>query len=57
VPASLVALGVIGFAFFHEAVEIFGHGHPYEMEDVAIDASGAVIGLILAQLAKKIAHR
>ena len=57
VPASLVALGVIGFAFFHEAVEIFGHGHPYEMEDVAIDASGALIGLILAQLAKKIAHR
>jgi hypothetical protein len=57
VPASLVALGVIGFAFFHEAVEIFGHGHPYEMEDVLIDASGALIGLILAQVAKKIAHR
>ena len=57
VPVSMVGLGVIGFAFFHEAVEIFGHGHPYEMEDVLIDASGALIGLILAQLAKKIAHR
>jgi hypothetical protein len=55
VPTSMVALGVIGFAFLHEAIEIFGHGHAYEMEDVAIDASGAVIGLILAQVAKKIA--
>ena len=54
-PVSMVALGVIGFAFLHEVIEIFGHGHPYEMEDVAIDASGAVIGLILAQVAKKIA--
>ncbi len=55
VPAWMVALGVVGFAFFHEAIEIFGHGHPYEMEDVLIDASGAVIGLILAQVAKKLA--
>src|SRR5436190_4015989 len=55
VPVSMVALGVIGFAFLHEAIEIFGHRHPYEMEDVAIDASGAVLGLILAQVAKKIA--
>jgi len=55
VPTSIVALGVIGFAFFHEAIEILGHGHRYEMEDVLIDASGAVIGLILAQVAKKIA--
>jgi len=55
VPVSLVALGVIGFAFLHEAIEIFGHRHPYEIEDVAIDASGAVLGLILAQVAKKIA--
>jgi len=57
VPVSMVGLGVIGFAFLHEAIEIFGHRHPYEMEDVAIDASGALIDLILAQLAKKIAHR
>ena len=55
VPVSMVALGVIGFAFLHEAIEIFGHRHPYEIEDVAIDASGALIGLILAQVAKKIA--
>ena len=54
VPTTMVALGVIGFAFFHEAIEIFGHGHPYEMEDALIDASGALIGLILAQAAKKI---
>ena len=57
VPVSMVGLGVIGFAFLHEAIEIFGHRRPYEMEDVAIDASGALIDLILAQLAKKIAHR
>ena len=55
VPVPMVALGVIGFAFLQETIEISGHGHPYEMEDVAIDASGAVIGLILAQLARKIA--
>ena len=55
VPVSMVALGVIGFAFLHEAIEIFGHGHPYEMADVAIDASGALVGLILAQVSKKIA--
>ena len=54
-PVSMVALGVIGFAFLHEAIEIFGHRHPYELQDVAIDASGALIGLILAQVAKKIA--
>src|SRR5438445_9677452 len=53
VPVSMVALGVIGFAFLHEAIEIFGHRHPYEIEDVAIDASGAVLALILAQVAKK----
>src|SRR5207245_9965970 len=55
VPVSVVALGVMGFAFLHEAIEIFGHRHPYEMQDVAIDASGAVLGLILAQVANKIA--
>jgi VanZ family protein len=50
-----IALTIALLAFLHEAIEIFGHGHPYEMEDVAIDASGAVIGLILAQVAMKIA--
>jgi hypothetical protein len=55
VSTSIVALGVVGFAFFHEAIEIFGHGHPYEMEDVVIDACGALTGVILAQVAKKIA--
>ena len=55
VPVPMFALGVIGFAFLQETIEIFGHGHPYEMEDVAIDAAGALIGLILAQLARKIA--
>ncbi|HSU63803.1 MAG TPA: hypothetical protein VLJ12_08045 [Burkholderiales bacterium] len=55
VPISLLALGVIGFAFLQETIEIFGHHHRFEMEDVAIDAAGAVIGLILAQVARKIA--
>jgi hypothetical protein len=55
VPISLLALGVIGFAFLQEAIEIFGHHHRFEMEDVAIDASGALIGLILAEVARKIA--
>src|SRR5437667_9914026 len=55
VPVSMVALGVIGFAFLHEAIEIFGHRHPYELEDVAIDASEAFLCLILAQVAKMVA--
>src|SRR3989442_7851696 len=55
VPVSMVALGVIGFAFLHEAIDVFGHGHPYEMEDVAIDTSRAGLRLIRAQVAKKIA--
>src|SRR6266513_2781854 len=55
VPVSMFARGVIGGAFLQGAIEIFGHRHPYELQDVAIDASGALIGLILAQVAKKIA--
>src|SRR3981081_1304346 len=55
VPVSMVALGVIGFAFLHEAIGILGHRHRYESEQLAIAASGAPIGLILAQVAKKTA--
>ena len=37
-----------------EAIEIFGHGHRFEFNDVVLDVIGAGIGVMLAQLAKKL---
>jgi len=37
-----------------EAIEIFGHGHPFESNDVVIDVLGASLGVMLAQVAKRI---
>jgi VanZ family protein len=51
---SIVALFVIGFGFLQEGIEIFGHGHPFEINDVVIDALGAIIGVMLAYVSKRI---
>lgn len=51
-PAWMIALPVIGFSFLQEAIEIFGHGHPFESNDVVIDVLGASLGVMLAQVAK-----
>ena len=53
VPTWIVTLFVIGFAFFHEGIEVFGHAHPYEIDDALIDALGAIIGAVFAHLAMK----
>jgi hypothetical protein len=53
VPAWIVALCVIGFGFLHEGVEVYGHVHPYELNDALIDAAGGIAGVLLAQLAMK----
>jgi VanZ family protein len=53
-PTSLVALFVIGFGFLQEAIEIFGHGHPFEINDVVIDTLGAIIGVMMAYVSKRI---
>jgi len=44
----------MGFGFLQEVIEIFGHGHPFESNDVVIDVLGAIIGVMLAQIAKRL---
>ncbi len=53
VPAWILALSVAGFGFLHEGVEVYGHVHPYEINDALIDALGGIVGVGLAQLAMK----
>jgi VanZ family protein len=43
-----VALAVIAFGAVHEAIEIIGHVHAYELGDVIVDAIGAGIGAVAA---------
>jgi len=54
VSTTVVALYVMGFGFLQEVIEIFGHGHPFESNDVVIDVLGAIIGVMLAQIAKRL---
>jgi hypothetical protein len=51
VSAFIVALAVIAFGFAHEAIEIVGHAHGYELGDAVVDALGAIVGVLLAHLA------
>jgi VanZ family protein len=53
IPVSIIALLVIGFGFMQEGIEVFGHAHPYEIGDALIDALGAIVGAVFAQLAVK----
>jgi VanZ family protein len=50
VPVLAIGLGVVAFGFAHEAIEIIGHAHDYELADAAVDAIGAIIGVLLAHL-------
>lgn len=52
VPTLIVALAVIAFGFAHEAIEIVGHAHGYELHDAIVDGVGAAGGALLACLAK-----
>jgi hypothetical protein len=54
--AVFVALGVIAFGFIHEAIEIAGHAHTYELRDAIVDSVGAAVGVIVAQLAARRSH-
>ena len=49
----IIALYVIGFGVLQEVIEIFGHGHSFEIHDVVIDMFGVLIGAALAQLGNK----
>ena len=50
VSAWAVLLAIVAFAFGHEAVEIVGHGHAFEIADVCYDVAGAIIGVVLARV-------
>jgi VanZ family protein len=50
VSALIIALAVIAFGAVHEAIEIIGHDHAYELEDAIVDAIGTLIGLVVAHL-------
>jgi len=54
-PTLLVALAVIAFGFAHEAIEILGHAHGYELADAIVDGIGAACGALLAHIAKALA--
>lgn len=41
-----MAAGVVMFAFAHEAYEIVGHGHGFELADAMVDGLGATVGIL-----------
>jgi VanZ family protein len=49
VHAVAVALVAVSLGFAHEAYEIVGHGHAYEIADACYDAAGAFAGVFLAR--------
>jgi hypothetical protein len=49
-PLLLVVLPVAALGFVQEAIEIVGHGHPFEFSDAIVDALGAVAGVICSRL-------
>ena len=49
VPAWAMMLAIVAIGFGHEAVEILGHGHAFEIADVCYDAAGAIAGVLLAR--------
>lgn len=50
VPAPAMMLATVAFGIGHEAVEIVGHGHAFEIADAGYDAAGAITGVILARI-------
>jgi hypothetical protein len=51
-PTLIVALAVIAFGFAHEAIEIVGHAHGYELRDAIVDGIGGVAGALLARVVR-----
>ena len=45
-----VAAGAVAFGFMHEAYEIAGHVHGFELVDAIVDAMGAIVGISFAHL-------
>jgi len=55
-PAPLLMLAGAAIGFAHEAIEILGHAHPFEIDDAWLDAAGAIAGVILARLPRWSSH-
>jgi len=49
VSAPLMMLAGVALGFAHEALEIVGHRHPFELADAFYDAAGAITGVIVAR--------
>jgi len=49
--ASVIVLAVplVAFGFVHEAYEIAGHVHGFELYDALTDAAGAIAGIVCAR--------
>ena len=48
--AVLIALMVAGIGLFHELSEIVTHSHGFETNDVFINTSGALIGILILSI-------
>ena len=46
-----VAAGIVAFGFLHEALEIAGHAHRFEIYDACADGLGAIVGVLAANTA------
>jgi len=49
INALYVALAIVIFGFAHEAIEIAGHAHAFELADACVDAAGATLGVAWAR--------
>jgi len=50
VPTIVTAAGAIGFGALHEAYEMLGHAHGFELKDAIVDGAGAMLGAFSARL-------
>jgi hypothetical protein len=44
--------GIVAFGFIHEAFEIRGHAHGFELYDAIIDGAGAIAGTLSARFTR-----
>ena len=52
VPALWIVLAILAFGFLHEAMEIVGHAHRFELGDALINAAGTMAGAVAGSLAR-----
>lgn len=51
--AVFIALTVASIGLLHELSEIITHGHGFETNDVMINASGAIIGVLILSVIRE----